>query len=377
VDLVGPGPAYERWKKTPEYQQWLKDSGQLKKWTNRSPLVPRISSNERFVNGTKTAGEALPPSKPLTGRHRPAPGLRAGNDLIRIRSPDSLLKGVQPRGVLSWAVEHTASRDASCLRLPKDQRKLNGRRPPTRRLENRAALRTAACPLRSRSGRGTRSRRSSMPRLRAPTIYLRSARTCSRRRQHPRHRPSRHRAAKAVIADPLAAGERRGQRQSASRMRRPLPGAQPRIKDFDQNGIFGRALRWLVLFRRGPIAAAPTGCSPFRSGRRLDPRCTPRGTPTRAFMSAPRTDITVRDCRAWANVVGIEFPIPVHRCPGTTWSTNNRRHWSPPPARPLCDNRCDIRLHGNVVIATTARTFGERATWFRSSVRPRNLRCGS
>src|SRR5262249_8071835 len=29
VDLVGPGPAYERWKKTPEYQQWLKDTGQL------------------------------------------------------------------------------------------------------------------------------------------------------------------------------------------------------------------------------------------------------------------------------------------------------------------------------------------------------------
>jgi hypothetical protein len=31
VDLVGPGPAYERWKKTPEYQQWLKESGQVKK----------------------------------------------------------------------------------------------------------------------------------------------------------------------------------------------------------------------------------------------------------------------------------------------------------------------------------------------------------
>jgi hypothetical protein len=30
VDLVGPGAAYERWKKTPEYQQWLKDSGQLR-----------------------------------------------------------------------------------------------------------------------------------------------------------------------------------------------------------------------------------------------------------------------------------------------------------------------------------------------------------
>jgi hypothetical protein len=31
VDLVGPGPAYERWKETPEYQQWLKDTGQVLK----------------------------------------------------------------------------------------------------------------------------------------------------------------------------------------------------------------------------------------------------------------------------------------------------------------------------------------------------------
>jgi hypothetical protein len=30
VDLVGPGRAYERWKKTPAYQQWLKDTGQKK-----------------------------------------------------------------------------------------------------------------------------------------------------------------------------------------------------------------------------------------------------------------------------------------------------------------------------------------------------------
>jgi hypothetical protein len=29
VDLLGPGPAYERWKKTPAYWQWLKDTGQL------------------------------------------------------------------------------------------------------------------------------------------------------------------------------------------------------------------------------------------------------------------------------------------------------------------------------------------------------------
>src|SRR5262245_32398704 len=31
VDLIGPGKAYERWKKTPDYQQWLKKSGQIKK----------------------------------------------------------------------------------------------------------------------------------------------------------------------------------------------------------------------------------------------------------------------------------------------------------------------------------------------------------
>ncbi len=30
VDLVGPGAAYKRWQKTPEYQQWLKEAGQMK-----------------------------------------------------------------------------------------------------------------------------------------------------------------------------------------------------------------------------------------------------------------------------------------------------------------------------------------------------------
>jgi hypothetical protein len=30
IDLVGPGPAYERWKQTPGYEQWLKDTRQIK-----------------------------------------------------------------------------------------------------------------------------------------------------------------------------------------------------------------------------------------------------------------------------------------------------------------------------------------------------------
>ena len=29
VDLVGPGAAYERWKQSPDYQQWLKETGQM------------------------------------------------------------------------------------------------------------------------------------------------------------------------------------------------------------------------------------------------------------------------------------------------------------------------------------------------------------
>jgi hypothetical protein len=31
IDLVGPGEAYERWKKTPDYRQWLEESGQGQK----------------------------------------------------------------------------------------------------------------------------------------------------------------------------------------------------------------------------------------------------------------------------------------------------------------------------------------------------------
>ena len=31
VDLVGPGLAYERWKKSPDYQQWLKETRPIQK----------------------------------------------------------------------------------------------------------------------------------------------------------------------------------------------------------------------------------------------------------------------------------------------------------------------------------------------------------
>jgi serine/threonine-protein kinase len=40
VNLVGPGPAYERWQQTPDYQQWLRATGQLMT-ERRDPSGPR------------------------------------------------------------------------------------------------------------------------------------------------------------------------------------------------------------------------------------------------------------------------------------------------------------------------------------------------
>lgn len=38
IDFVGPGAAYERWQQTPEYQEWLKETGQL---SERAPTSPQ------------------------------------------------------------------------------------------------------------------------------------------------------------------------------------------------------------------------------------------------------------------------------------------------------------------------------------------------
>lgn len=49
IDLVGPGAAYERWKKTPAYQQWLEDSGQLK----REKEPPDFALAIKMFNGVR------------------------------------------------------------------------------------------------------------------------------------------------------------------------------------------------------------------------------------------------------------------------------------------------------------------------------------
>jgi serine/threonine protein kinase len=57
LDLVGPGPAYERWKKTPKYQQWLKDAMPTK-------TAPAVA--EPFVVLAK-GGKAQPKFATLVG----------------------------------------------------------------------------------------------------------------------------------------------------------------------------------------------------------------------------------------------------------------------------------------------------------------------
>ncbi len=50
IDLVGPRPAYERWKKTPEYQQWLKDTGQTSAAALKRPEL-QMKVNEHLAAG--------------------------------------------------------------------------------------------------------------------------------------------------------------------------------------------------------------------------------------------------------------------------------------------------------------------------------------
>jgi endonuclease YncB( thermonuclease family) len=55
LDLVGPGAAYERWKKTPEYQEWLKETGQLRAETP----MPQLGAFVLLAGGTERKFDTL------------------------------------------------------------------------------------------------------------------------------------------------------------------------------------------------------------------------------------------------------------------------------------------------------------------------------
>jgi hypothetical protein len=73
VELVGPGAAYERWKRTPDYQKWLNESGQLQDnvKVESQPFVV-LGRNDIEERGFPTLAEAVLASK--------------ADDLIEIRA---------------------------------------------------------------------------------------------------------------------------------------------------------------------------------------------------------------------------------------------------------------------------------------------------
>jgi hypothetical protein len=63
VDLVGPGAAYERWKQTPEYQEWLKETGQSQ---DRAP--PQLAPLESNVPADRGAAARTDTAQNSPGR---------------------------------------------------------------------------------------------------------------------------------------------------------------------------------------------------------------------------------------------------------------------------------------------------------------------
>jgi hypothetical protein len=63
VDLVGPGAAYERWKKMPEYQEWLKRTGQFKPVAVTKCFVI-LASDAGAERGFATLADAVAAAQP-------------------------------------------------------------------------------------------------------------------------------------------------------------------------------------------------------------------------------------------------------------------------------------------------------------------------
>jgi hypothetical protein len=58
IDLVGPGEAYERWKQTPEYEQWLKDTGQFEPTPEKQAFVV-LNTNGTEIRKHDTLADAV------------------------------------------------------------------------------------------------------------------------------------------------------------------------------------------------------------------------------------------------------------------------------------------------------------------------------
>ena len=165
---------------------------------------------------------------------------------------------------------------------------------------------------------------------------------------------------KPVIVDPAGAGDGA---DNGIRVKDAGDRFQARnlvLKDFDRNGIFAVRCDDFVFSGVDTIACGAYGLFPVRSDGGLIRDCTATGHTDAGIYVGSSTDITVRNCRAWANVVGIEVSnasnidvrdnlvydntagIGVLLLPGRSVTT-----------------AADIRLHGNVVLGNNRPNFGE------------------
>ena len=132
------------------------------------------------------------------------------------------------------------------------------------------------------------------------------------------------------------------------------------LKDFDRNGIFATHADHFVFSGVDAVSCGEYGLFPVRAHGGLIDGCTATGHTDSGIYVGSSTDITVRNCRAWGNVVGIEVEnstdvdvrdnlvfdntagIGVFLLPGLSVTT-----------------AADVRLRGNVVVGNNRPNFGD------------------
>jgi parallel beta-helix repeat protein len=165
---------------------------------------------------------------------------------------------------------------------------------------------------------------------------------------------------KPVIADPAGAGDGA---DNGIRVGDAGDGFQARnlvLKNFDRNGIFAARCDDFVFSGVDAVACGAYGLFPVRAKGGLIDGCTATGHTDSGIYVGSSTDITVRGCRAWANVVGIEVEnssnidvvdnlvfdntagIGVFLLPGLSVTTTT-----------------DVRLKGHIVLGNNRANFGD------------------
>jgi parallel beta-helix repeat protein len=165
---------------------------------------------------------------------------------------------------------------------------------------------------------------------------------------------------KPVIADPAGAGDGA---DNGIRVGDGGDGFQARnlvLKDFDRNGIFAARADHFVFSGVDAVACGEYGLFPVGAHGGVIDGCTATGHTDSGIYVGSSNDITVRNCRAWANVVGIEVEnatdidvldnlvfdntagIGVFLLPGLSVT-----------------RAADVRLRGNVVVGNNRPNFGD------------------